>query len=294
MNKDFYYYSKQFSHYSHQLSLVINSLGLMYQGKEHGLVSEVYLSLLNRIGINIVSINHLSKIFYEENISSSIALLFRSCISDIFFGHYLLLFKSDINSFAGENQIRNAEFLKYARKVSQIEQYLLLDNQVDLEKRDREFSNILKKLYPDLLENKVSSLDSIGGLKIKNAKVIRSEFKSNPEFFGESFSRSPTEDDMFNRLLILDSQREKYYKKVYSLWRYYAQFQHYAFVSRDFISDDKDNYLYYFIQSLVDCYFFTSILQKDVFQISIKDFKIHYEGIFILLKEYKKWHLSES
>lgn len=284
MNKDLYYYSQQFSLYSSQLSMEINSIELMYQDKARDLITEVYLSLLKRIGINIKSINQLSKIFLKENVSSSIALLFRSCISDIFLGHYLLLFKADFNSFNGVIKIKDAEFLKYAIKVGPIEQSLLSKSNEDLVKREGEFLNIIKDKFHDLIENADSV--STKTLKLKSAKSIRQESESNPEFLSDLFNKALTEDEMFNRLLVLDSMREQHYKSVYILCRFYAQFQHYTFASRDFIRCEKEDFLYYFLQSLMHCYSFTSVLQKEVLQISLKDFKMHYQEIYNLVKEY--------
>lgn len=288
MDKDFNYYSKKFSYYSYQLQIAIDSIGSDIQPNEDDLVSEVYLSLINRIGINITSIHHLSNVFSEENISSSIALLYRSCLSDIFFGYYLLIFKSDVDSFKGEIKLKDAEFLKYARKVSPIEQYLLSDTPEDLDKRRKEFFCILKDRFHDLIENIDSNSDSIESIKIKSVKSIRLEFQSNPDFFDDSFNEAPSENFIFDYLLKLDKQREDYYKRIYSHWRFYSQFQHFTFAGKDFIHDDKKNFLYYFILSLMDCYYFTYILQRDIFHATKEDFNEKIEEVLNLVEEFSR------
>jgi hypothetical protein len=227
-----------------------------------------------------------------ENVSSSIALLFRSCISDVFLGHYLLLFKSDFNSFNGEIKIKDAEFLKYAKKVGYIEQYLLSNSPEDLDKREGEFLNIINNLFNDLIED--ADTVSIKTLKLKSAKSIRQESQSKPEFLGDLFNKIPTEDDMFNQLLILDSKKEQHYKNVYILWRFYAQFQHYTFAGRNFTGSKKEDFLYYFIQSLMHCYYFTFMLQGEVFKIQIKDLEIHLKEIVNLIKEYDQNRFNEN
>jgi hypothetical protein len=283
MNRDLQYYSKEFTFYTEQLQRIINSIGLKLISTHVDLQKEVYLTLLNRIGVNISSINHLSKVFYEENVSSSIALLFRACISDILLGNYLLMFKSDSNTFSGEIKIKEMEFLKYANKVSQIEQELLSDSIEECEMRKKEILNILKEDYSDLIEDSINNVD----FKIKSVKKIRIESNSNPELFGEAFNKHPTEDYMFDRLLGHKSEFKNYYSSVYALWRYFAQFQHYSFTGRHFIADNKENFLYYFIQSLKDCYYFVFVLQDEIFQVAVHGFEANMLKVLELYKEYK-------
>lgn len=283
MNKDLQFYSKEFTFYVEKLQIVINSIGFAYHGTQVDLQKEVYLTLLNRIGINISLINHLSRVFYEENISSSIALLFRACISDMLLGYYLLIFKSDKNTFSGEIKIKETEFLKYVRKVSPMEQELLSETEEEFEVRKQEIFLFLKENYSDLIED--ANIDA--DFRVKSVLKIRSESNSNAELFGESFSKPPTEDYMFDQLFRHKSDLTDYYKSIYTVWRYFAQFQHYSFTGRHFIADQKENFLYYFIQSLKDCYYFVFILQHEVFQITFNGFEANMLMVLELYQEYK-------
>ena len=281
--KGFNHYSRQFSFYTYQLQILINSNGFELSNKGVTLQQEVFLTLLNRIGVNISAIHHLSKVLPEENISSSIALLFRSCISDIVLGHYLLIFKDDLNTFFAEIKVKDAEFFKYAQKVSSIEQQLLSNSDAEFEKRKEEIYNILKEEFSEIIDCETVN----GGFKVKNVETIRSESNSSIELFGDFMNKHPNEEYMFHRLFSHNQKLTDYYKSIYTLWRYFSQFQHYSFAARYFIRDSKENFLYYFIQSLKDCYYFVFVLQDEVFQIAFDGFEANMLKVLELYKEYR-------
>lgn len=283
MNKDLQHYSKEFTFYLEELQIEINSIGYTYLGTQVDLQKEVFLTILNRIGVNISSIKHLSKVFDEENVSSSIALLFRSCISDIILAHYLLMYKSDINSFSGEVKIKETEFLRYIIKVSPMEQEMLSESEEDLKIRNEQLKQIIIGQYSNLIEE----IKPNGNFKIKKNETIRLESNSKRELFGEWFSKNLSEDNMFERLLNHKSEYKNYYKSIYILWRYFAQFQHYSFSGRHFIAEQKADFLYYFFQSMRDCYYLVHILMKDIFHLTFEGFDDNIKKVFILLDEYK-------
>ncbi len=290
MKTDFFYFTHLFNYFVFQLQRTINSIGLNYKDRQVNIQIEVFISILNRIGINISSINHLSKTLHEEQISSSIALLFRACLSDIILGHYLLSFKSDIITFENEIRVLNQSFLKkYVNDIYKVEQELLSTNEEDFKNRVAEFNNILKEEFLDILVD-----DNL--LKTKSAKKIRDEFRSNKKYFNDMdvYNSELSESTMFKHLFAKKNDLENYYKQVKVLWKYFSQFQHYTFPGRHFINDKKENFLLYFFQSLIDCYNFTNILKELVFQIDIPEFELNKQHLSDVYKEYSKFLSSKK
>jgi hypothetical protein len=137
--------------------------------------------------------------------------------------------------------------------------------------------------YCELIESPTNGLI----FSIKSAKKIRLESQSNSELFGDSLKESLTEEYMFKRLFDHKSEFRNYYKSVYILWRYFAQFQHYSFSGRHFIAEYKEDFLYYFIQSLRDCYYFVYVLQNEIFHLTFSGFDEIVLKVCVLLEEFK-------
>jgi hypothetical protein len=207
MIKDFPYFTNKFDYYSTQLHETINSVGLHFQGQEVNLHFEVYISILNRIDINIYSISKLSKDFLHKQISSSIAILFRSCFSDLVLGYYLLTFINDSQTFKNETLILSQSFLKnYVKDTLPIEQKLLAKDKNDHDKRLVELNEILRNEFAKIFEE-------VDSLKIKSAKMIRDENGSNRNLFKEKdvYNWELSEAVMFRHLFALDNHMKSYY-----------------------------------------------------------------------------------
>jgi len=265
MKKGLKYYTEKFEYYSLHLLESINSIGYSFNGRKVDLVQDVYLSLLNRIGVNIASINHLSKVFHEENVSNSIALLFRACISDIIFGYYLIDYINDKESFDGEIRVKNVEFLKYIQKVGPKEQEILSKK---TDKIQIDFNELIVNNFKDY----VKEIDDNGKITFKNNSEIRKESKSKVVYLNNNLNFKLTEEYIFENLKNKDSKTADHFDSIYIFWKYYSQFQHFSHLGKVILYYKKENFLYDFMTSLLEAYHFISVIQRFVFDFSIEGY----------------------
>ncbi|HPR31012.1 MAG TPA: hypothetical protein PLK12_02910 [Prolixibacteraceae bacterium] len=283
MNMNLIYYTEKFEKYNFSLMQSINSIGMHFNNKKVGLIKEVYLSILNRIGINITSIHILSKNFLEQNVSSSIALLFRACISDMILGYYLISFTNNEKSFEGEIKVKNVEFLKYVQRVGPKEQKLLSKGSNNTKININEF---IKRNFKDYLEK----TDNQEEIFYKSNSDIRKECESNPTLLNNDLNLKLTEENLFKNLGEINTKAEDHFDSIYIIWRYYSQFQHFTHLGRVFMKDSKKNILYYFMGTLIETYNFLSVMQKTVFcNLIIENFD---QAKMELIKVYEDYKLS--
>jgi len=282
MKKDLRYYTEKFEYHSLYLQQAINSIGLSYHGKNVDLVQEVYLSLLNRIGINIASIYHLSEFFLEENVSSSIALLFRACISDIILGYYLIEFKNDLQSFEGEIRIKDVEFLKYMLEVGPKEQKIL-SHKTGITSIN--FVEHIVDNFEDCIKTK--TVKENGKIDFKSNSDIRKECRGNSILKKDDQNFQLTEKNIFDKLKNRNIEMEDHFDNIYIHWKYYSQFQHFSHLGKGLLDDKKENFLYYLMGSLIEVYNFLSVMQIIVFNFPVDDFDQAKNDLIQVYREFK-------
>lgn len=280
MEKDLKYYTEKFEYHSFYLQKLINSIGFSFHGKKVDLVQEVYLSLLNRIGINIASIHHLSNFFLEENISSSMALLLRACISDMILGYYLIEFKNDLKSFEGEIRIKDVEFLKYMLEVGPKEQKILSH------KTDITPINFIEYITNNF-EDYIKVVNDNGQIVFKNNSDIRKECRENTILKKDDQNFQLTEKNIFEKLKNKNIEMEDHFDNIYIQWKYYSQFQHFTFSGVILMKDRKENFLYYFMGALIETYNFLAVMQKIVFNFTLENFDQVKNDLVQVYKEFK-------
>jgi len=144
---------------------------------------------------NLYSISVLFEKYEQQPISSSISLLFRSCISDMVIGFYLLTFNKNKTALETEIHVLDASFLKYIKKVYPIEQELLLKDKDEVHKKKIEFEEILKLQFKELLDDE-------NDFKVLTPKKIRDKFGTNKKSFrGDLYKSNLTEGKMFEHLI---------------------------------------------------------------------------------------------
>jgi hypothetical protein len=280
MEKDLKYYTERFEYHSFYLQQSINSIGFSFHGKKVDLVQDVYLSLLNRIGVNIASIHHLSNFFIEENISSSIALLLRACISDIIFGYYLMDYINDEKTFEGEIKVKNVEFLKYIQKVGSKEQKVLSKKTGNVQLN---FNELIINNY----EGYFKKINNNGQVVFKSNSEIRKECGSKAIFINNDQNFSLTEEKIFENLRNKRPEMEDHFDSIYIFWRYCSQYQHYTHLGVALQKQGKEFFLYYFMSLLLETYNFLSVMQIFVFNFSVVNFDQVKNDLVQVYKEFK-------
>jgi hypothetical protein len=261
------------------LAEAINQIGHGFNGRKISRINESFIILLNRLMCNLYSISVLLEKYEHKPISSSISLLFRSCISDMVIGFYLLTFNKNKTTLETEIRVLDASFLKYLKKVYPIEQELLSKDKDEANKKINKFEKFLKQQFKELLDDE-------NDFKVLSSKKIRDKFGTNKKSFqGELYKSNLPEEKMFEHLITIGDVP---FKSMYDYYRLYSQFQHFTHAGKELLHLSKSDYLYYFIHTLIFCYDFVFAVNSEILNIEVIEIKQNREELIDAFKNYKK------
>lgn len=257
---------------------VINDIGKNLKNKETFVTVEVYIILYNRLMSNLYSISILLKEYEDQPISNSISLLFRSCISDILIGFYLLTFQNEPQTMLNEIKVLDAGFLKYIKKVLPIEQKFLSKDEKEAEAKISHIEEFIKKVFDDLIEKNKE-------YKILNASQIRDKFKSNKSIFtNDHYNSILTEEKMFE---YLRNKVDPPFTSLFVYWRFFSQFQHFTHAGKQLNYLSKSDFIYFFTHTLILCYEFVLIVNKKILNISVTELEQNKKELINAFKSFK-------
>lgn len=261
------------------LAEAINQIGHRFNGRKISRINESFIILLNRLMCNLYSISVLFENYKFQPTASSISLLFRSCISDMMIGFYLLTFNKSKIALETEIRVLDASFLKYIKKVYPIEQELLLKDKDEANKKITKFEEFLKQQFKELIDDE-------NDFTVLTSKKIRDKFGTNKKCFqGELYKSNLTEEKMFEHLIAIGKVP---LKSMYVYYRLYSQFQHFTHTGKELLHLSKSDYLYYFIHTLILCYDFVIAVNSEILNIEVKELKQNREELIDTFKNYKK------
>lgn len=267
------------------LAQVIDKIGHKFKNKEMFTSNEVYLILYNRLMSNMYSISLLFKEYQDQPLSNSISLLYRSCISDVLIGFYLLTFQKDPQTMLNEIKVLDAGFLKYIKAVLPMEQEALSKNEKEFQERIVELENEVKKIFEDLIHDQDE-------YKILNPKSIREKYQSNRLLFSEmQFKSNLSEENMFKHLI---SKMKPVFVSLYVYWRFFSQFQHFTHAGKQMNYISKSDFMNYFLHTLIICYEFVIIVNKEILNIEVSELSSHKEQLLLEYRNNKNPDLSED
>lgn len=261
------------------LAEVIDKIGFRFKGRQLSRTTESFIILFNRMMCNLYSISVLIEKYKTQPISNSLSLLFRSCISDMIIGFYLLTFKGKDPEMENEIRVLDSSFLKYVKKVSPLEQEILSKDGNELEKRLEENEIIVNDSFQELLD-----IDE--QYKVLNARRIREKFYSKTsEFEGDLYKSNLSEEKMFEFLI---SKSKTPFASLYIYYRFFSQFQHFTHAGKELFHLSKSEFSYYFLYTLVYCYNFVIIINSEILEIEVIELEEHFEKVKNVVKNYRK------
>lgn len=217
-----------------KLSISTNKIGVSFHGKkgsELKLKGFIYLDLMQRINANLEALLVLLKgLNTSPEFKSSIAIILRTCLSDVLTGYYLYTFMKDETSFENEVKVLGIDYANYIIAMVEDEpkfnpHNISKTNKIEYIKQKK---NQIASDYTDLIKD----YDEDTGKLTKYKPADLRANSSSELFFSEADKKSPiTDKHKYERLLKFDVLFNQAY--IYILIRFYAQFHHYGYFNRE-------------------------------------------------------------
>lgn len=225
------------------LSKQTNEIGMSFSGKKGtdiGLKGFVFLDLLHRINANLEALLLLLKqLAVSQELKSPIALLLRTCLSDVLTGYYLYTFLKDEKTFENEVKVLGLDYVSYME--------IMIENEPRFGPKKLSGEKLAQEIHKKKLfiasahKDLIKSIDEDTGKFIKYKPEELREDSSTELLLYEGMKATINDKSKYERLLRFSSLSDLAY--VYVLMRFYAQYQHYGFYNRNvMLLDPFDNF----------------------------------------------------
>jgi hypothetical protein len=274
-----------------ELSINTNRIGLSFNGKkfrEIKLKGFIYLDLLHRINSNLEAlIVLLKKIKISPEFKNSIAIILRTCLSDVLTGYYLYTFLKDETTFENEVKVLGIDYASYMiEMVTDEPKYIPFDISED---KKGENINLNKKKIASRYSALIKSYDETTGI-LTRYKPSEIRITSDSELFlpEEDRNKSITDKRKYERLCKSNDLHDQAY--IYILIKFYAQFHHYGYFNREVNQLNLLSNLAFVVQSFhqitAAILTFGALIDADIKLLDpIKNILAKFEGFYGLKKK---------